>query len=367
MADSPPPQVLLIIRFTASLPDLPLPITTPKTTTTLSLKQLIRKHIAGTHATSRLRLIHAGKVLADTAPLTASLSLPPPPPPRARPPPSAAASSNDAKGKGKERATTSTTQDDDSVPEPRKVYVHCSIGDTLTPSALAAEATAAANAEAALEAAFSSGGARASASLLSKGTGAGVGASSSGSNAGGGVGGGGAAGAAAGQPGPGEPGVSTSTTTTTDAAPRGFDRLLNAGFTPAEVQQLRSQFRANLSFTHTPDTMPSAEEIRVMEDRWLDNDHGGGGRPGGTTVTDAAAGGAGEGGDAGGGGWGSATWSDNGGLDDMLYGNVVGFFWPLGALGWGFREEGVWSRRRQIAVLTGFLLNIVFGLLKLSG
>ncbi|KAL1628941.1 hypothetical protein SLS54_001632 [Diplodia seriata] len=348
MADPPPPQVLLIIRFTASLPDLPLPISTPKTTTTLSLKQLIRKHLAGAHATSRLRLIHAGKVLADTAPLTTSLSLPPPPPPRARPPPAAVAASDDAQGKGKQRATQQA--DDNGAPEPRKVYIHCSIGDALTPTALAAEATGAANAEAALEAAFSSGGARAPATLLSKG-GANAGVAGSSSSGGG----------AAGQSGHGEP--------TTDAAPRGFDRLLNAGFTPAEVQQLRSQFRANLSFTHTPDTMPSAEEIRVMEDRWLDNDHGGGGRPGGT-VTDGATGGGGgggEGGDVGGGGWGSATWSDNGGLDDMLYGNVVGFFWPLGALGWGFREEGVWSRRRQIAVLTGFLLNIIFGFLKLSG
>ncbi|KAF4539507.1 Conserved membrane [Lasiodiplodia theobromae] len=353
MADSPPPQVLLIIRFTASIPDLPLPISTPKTTTTLSLKQLIRKHIPAAHATSRLRLIHAGKVLADTAPLTTSLSLPPPPPPRAKPPPS----NDDVKGKGKERAT----QDDDSAPEPRKVYIHCSIGDTLTPSALTAEATAAAEAEAALEAAFSSGGGggtRTAATLL---PGSGGGASSSSS-----------VGASAAQP--GEPGIISSSsaataTASTDAAPRGFDRLLNTGFTPAEVQQLRSQFRANLSFTHTPDTMPSPEEIRVMEDRWLDNDSGGGGsgRPGGT-VTDGATGG--EGGDAGGGGgggWGTATWSDNGGLDDMLYGNVVGFFWPLGALGWGFREEGVWSRRRQIAVLTGFLLNIIFGFLKLSG
>ncbi|KAK7706436.1 hypothetical protein SLS57_009670 [Botryosphaeria dothidea] len=331
MADPPLPEVLLIVRFTASIPDLPLPVSNPKTTTTLSLKQLIRKRIPGAHATSRLRLIHAGKVLADTAPLTSSLSLPPPPPPRANKKLSEQ-STNDVKGKGKQ-----PVRDDDSstaVPEPRKVYIHCSIGDTLTPSALAAEATAATNAEAALEAAFTQGVSRTATTAAA--------------------------------PSGGEPSSAAAPAgSTTTEAPRGFDRLLSAGFTPAEVQQLRSQFRANLSFTHTPDTMPSAEEIRVMEDRWLDNDstNGGGGRTGGT-VTDGA-----ESGDAagGGGGWGTATWSDNGGLDDMLYGNVVGFFWPLGALGWGFREEGVWSRRRQIAVLTGFLLNIIFGFLRLSG
>ncbi|KAK8220218.1 DUF2407 C-terminal domain-containing protein [Phyllosticta capitalensis] len=312
MADALPPDLLLIVRFTASIPDLPLPIHSPKTTTTLSLKQLIRQHLPATHAASRLRLIHAGKVLADTAPLSSSLSLPPPPPPRAKPP-------DDSKAKGKERAR------DDS--EPRKLYIHCSIGDALTPSQLAAEKNAANSAEAALTAALSNGAPRPRVGSL---TGGSTGAATS------------SAGDAA----------------TTTAAPQGFDRLLSAGFTAAEVAALRSQFRANLSFTHTPDTMPSAAEMRVLEDRWLDNDNAN--RPVGVGE------GAGDAADGGGGGWGSATWSDNGGLDDMLYGNVVGFFWPLGALGWGFREEGVWSRRRQIAVLTGFLLNIIFGFLRLT-
>ncbi|KAH7064959.1 DUF2407 C-terminal domain-containing protein [Macrophomina phaseolina] len=344
----PPAEILLIVRFTASIPDLPLPIPNPRTTTTLSLKQLIRTRIPAPHASSRLRLIHAGKVLADTAPLTSSLSLPPPPPPRTskKPPPSAP----DVKGKGKQ-PVREDEEDDANKPEPRRVYIHCSIGDALAPAALDAEASAAASAEAALEAAFAHPGrTRTTGTTAPPSSSLHTAAGSSASDA--------VASASIGH-------------TSTTEAPRGFDRLLSTGFTPAEVQQLRSQFRANLSFTHTPDTMPSPEEIRVLEDRWLDNDMSGGGRPGGT-VTDGAGGGGGEGGDGGGGGgggggWGSATWSDNGGLDDMLYGNVVGFFWPLGALGWGFREEGVWSRRRQIAVLTGFLLNIIFGFLRLSG
>lgn len=344
MADPPAPEVLLIIRFTASIPDLPLPVSCPKTTTTLSLKQLIRTHLPPAHAASRLRLIHAGKVLADAAALTQSLSLPPPPPPRAKPPPGS--QHNDAKGKGKAQ-----DDDDTAAPEPRRVYIHCSIGDALSPLALTAEAAAAAEAEAALSAGAALAGKSAAAAAA-----AGAGASSS--NA-----------AAAGGGGTGDHAAAGTSSSSTTQAPRGFDRLLTAGFSPAEVQALRSQFRANLSFTHTPDTMPSAEEIRVMEDRWLDNDGGGGAGPGGgggTAVTEAGGGG-GEDATGGGGGWGTATWSDNGGLDDMLYGNVVGFFWPLGALGWGFREEGVWSRRRQIAVLTGFLLNIIFGFLRLSG
>ncbi|KAF2141202.1 uncharacterized protein K452DRAFT_287912 [Aplosporella prunicola CBS 121167] len=312
------PEILLIVRFTASLTDLPLPIFNTRTTTALSLKQLIRPHLPPTYSSNRLRLIHAGKVLADTAPLSTSLSLPPPPPPRSKP---SDDNGSKNKGKGKERAT-----DNEAAQEPRKLYIHCSIGDVLTPSDLVAEATSAANAEAALEAAISQ-----SHATLSAG---GVGTEIEGSL--------------------GAPKLSTGASTT--AAPRGFDRLLSTGFTAAEVASLRSQFRANLSFTHTPDTMPSVAEQRVLEDRWLDEGMGSGG-------TTATADGETAGGD---GGWGAASWADDNGLDDMLYGNVVGFFWPLGALGWGFREEGVWSRRRQIAVVTGFLLNIIFGFLKLS-
>ena len=55
-----------------------------------------------------------------------------------------------------------------------------------------------------------------------------------------------------------------------------------------------------------------------------------------------------------------------GGLDDILWGNVMGFFWPVGAVVWGFREEGVWSKRRQIAVLTGVLVNLAFSVLRVA-
>jgi hypothetical protein len=42
----------------------------------------------------------------------------------------------------------------------------------------------------------------------------------------------------------------------------------------------------------------------------------------------------------------------------------MGFLWPLGCIGWIIRQEGVWSRRRQIAVFTGFVLSVTFGMLK---
>lgn len=53
-----------------------------------------------------------------------------------------------------------------------------------------------------------------------------------------------------------------------------------------------------------------------------------------------------------------------GALDDLLWGNVMGFLWPLGCLGWVSREEGVWSRRRKVAVFTGTMLSFTFGILR---
>ncbi|RMZ77485.1 hypothetical protein DV738_g4344, partial [Chaetothyriales sp. CBS 135597] len=51
-------------------------------------------------------------------------------------------------------------------------------------------------------------------------------------------------------------------------------------------------------------------------------------------------------------------------LDDMLLGTAMGFFWPIGCLLWGVREEGVWSTRRKMAVVVGVCLNLVLGLVK---
>jgi hypothetical protein len=135
--------------------------------------------------------------------------------------------------------------------------------------------------------------------------------------------------------------------TTTTPTPRGFDRLLSGGFTPAEVNQLRLQFLSIQANIHTPDTMPSPSTLRRMEDAWIDDNAGNAGA------------GAGEGGfDFGDDGLGS------GALDDLLWGNIMGFLWPLGCIGWIIRQEGVWSRRRQIAVFTGFVLSVTFGMLK---
>jgi hypothetical protein len=197
----------------------------------------------------------------------------------------------DPKGKGKEV----------EIP-PSRVYINCSIGDVLSSAELSAEALAAA------ESSNKSKKGRDTKSPSKNGA------------------------------------VSQSTTT---PAPRGFDRLLSGGFTPAEVNQLRLQFLSIQASIHTPDTMPSPSTLRRMEDAWIDDNAG----QAGTTSGDGA-----------------FDFGDDslggGALDDLLWGNIMGFLWPLGCVGWIIREGGVWSRRRQIAVITGFMLSISFGILR---
>ncbi|EPE28516.1 hypothetical protein GLAREA_09637 [Glarea lozoyensis ATCC 20868] len=183
----------------------------------------------------------------------------------------------------------------------QRVYINCSIGDVLTADELSAEAAAAAQLT----------------NRASTGT---TNGSKSGS--------------------PSRPAVTTT-------AVRGFDRLLSGGFTAAEVNQLRLQFLSIQSNIHTPETMPSPTTLRHMEDAWIDDNAG-------NTGTGGAAGGFDFGDDGLGGG----------ALDDLLWGNVMGFLWPLGCLGWVLREEGVLSGRRQMAVFTGFMLSLTFGMLR---
>jgi len=282
----------LVIRFTTSAPDLVITIATPNYTSALSLKQKIRIHLPSETAAHRLRLISAGRVLADANAIAKSINIPPPPPRQ-----QAKTEPND-KGKAPLRSSSPGPQSN------ARVYVHCSVGDALTTEELEAEATAAEEADVA---------------LLSK-----------------------TKQAAEAVPRQGD------TSSRTTAGPRGFDRLLNAGFSQAEVATLRTQFLAIQAHTHTPDTMPTGDDLRALEDRWLDNDASGSGP--------AAGGGDGDG----------SFGAEDGGLEDMLWGNIMGFFWPIAAVCWLMREEGVWSRRRQIAVLSGMLVNLTFGFLRLT-
>jgi hypothetical protein len=290
----------VVVRFSTSNPDLILRISRPATTSALTLKLKVRDQLSAPQSESRLRLIHAGKVVAEEQALAKSLHARIPAPPRA------GGKSEKAKGK---RPLREHDDDDDHQEDPDvevlRVYVHCSVGDALLPAELAAEEKAAADADAALTSSLQND----------------VGASAYGD------------------------GHAPSSTTT--PAPRGFDRLLTAGFTAAEVATLRTQFLAIQAHTHTPDTMPTGQDLLALEELWLDN--------GSNTAT--------AGGDAAGGFGGE----DSRGLDDLIWGNLMGFFWPVGAMFWLMREEGVWSGRRQTAVLAGFVMNLTFGLFRMLG
>ena len=91
--------------------------------------------------------------------------------------------------------------------------------------------------------------------------------------------------------------------------------------------------------------------MRLLEERWLDAGATTGGGVGGGAAT-------------------TTTTDDEemtgGSLEDMLWGNVMGFFWAVGAVVWLVREEGVWSKRRQVGVVTGVLVNVAFCVLRVG-
>lgn len=305
-------ELLLTIRFSASIPDMPLEIPDPTTTTAAGLKQIIRKSLPEALAKHRLRLIYAGKALQDTEPLSTALNIKP----ANR---HSSAPSLDPSGKGK-----AAIRDPPRVNKPR-IYIHCSIGDiVLSTQDLAAEAASARKCDTDQEADASlrkaHGSSRDGEASLAPGLQ--------------GLSGGGEA-------------------PSTTPAPQGFDRLLATGFTVGEVSALRSQFLALQSLTYTPDTMPSGSELRRLEDRWLDEDSTGGNAGAGSAAPGAGAG--------------STDDGVSAGLDDMLWGSVMGFFWPLGCAMWLLKEEGVWSWRKGLAVFVGLAVNFGFGIINLLG
>jgi iron-sulfur cluster assembly protein len=289
--------LLIIVRFSASIPDLPLDVPTPDTTTGAGLKKLIRASLPSNLSTHRLRLIYAGRGLEDSTSLATSLKLPPSP---SRTPHPDSDDSQNGASNGKEKGKQPVR---DSRP---RIYIHCSIGDiALSETDLSAESSL-------------------SSTLLQK------------------------------HDSPLHPSSITHPSPpppTTTPAPRGFDRLLSAGFTASEVTALRSQFLAVQSVSRTPDTMPTGEELRDLEDRWMDE---------GSTAALAQAAEGGGGDDDGGFGGGSRS-----AMDDMLWGAVMGFFWPIGCAMWLRREEGVWSWRKGVAVFVGVVVNAAFGAMRI--
>ncbi|CAI7672656.1 unnamed protein product [Penicillium viridicatum] len=300
--------LLITVRFSASIPDLQLDVPEPETTTGAGLKQLIRAELPKPLSTHRLRLIYAGRGLEDTTALAVSLKLPPSPSRSPRPAADQPETPDDH-GKGKQAVRDTRS----------RLYIHCSIGDiALSESDLASEASVSSTVllEQKKQQTKKSPAKDVSPLLSTSAQ-------------------------------PGRQYQSQSQTTTTPA-PRGFDRLLSAGFTAAEVTALRSQFLAMQSVSRTPDTMPTGDQLRDLEDRWMDE---------GSTAAQVQGGLGGEGGvgeDEGGVGAGS-----RGAMDDMLWGAVMGFFWPVGCAMWLRREEG------GVAVCVGVIVNAVFGAMRI--
>ncbi|KAK5101829.1 hypothetical protein LTS08_004288 [Lithohypha guttulata] len=290
------------IRFSASISDLPLSVPANNGPTTATLKQLVRASLPVDLKDKRIRLIHAGKALDDAVPLSTSLK-------RlvSRPPSRVATPGPYDSGADSETGDKSKVKGKQAVRETTlaRVYIHCSIGDvTLSPEDLEAEA------------------ALAHPTQIEK------------------------------QDATTQQSQDEFNTNTTTPAPRGFERLLTAGFTASEVAALRLQFMSIQSHTHTPDTMPSPNALRAMEDQWLDNS--------GSLGLDETAAGATTAG-------GIEDDSARGALDDMIWGTTFGFFWPVGCLIWGLREEGIFSPRRKIAIAVGVVLNLGLGFVRWGG
>lgn len=148
-----------------------------------------------------------------------------------------------------------------------------------------------------------------------------------------------------------------------ERGPRGFDRLLSAGMSAAEVNQLRLSFRSMHESRNTADTMPSPDTLRDMEDAWLDNNNNAGmASTGGNSTdptTEGIAGGAGGGGD---------EFGLPGVLDLLFKGMFIGFIWPLGAIAWLVRgDEEKIPKRMRMFVYFGFVLSLLVGTIRVIG
>ena len=119
--EDPSSPVSLLIRFAISLPDLPIYVPAAANTSVSSLKSHVRSLLPSEQSKRRLRLIHAGKVLSDSATLGSQLQIPSAPPPK----------DDSKKGKGKDVEVEDVH---------RAVYIHCSVGDELSEDDLAKEA-----------------------------------------------------------------------------------------------------------------------------------------------------------------------------------------------------------------------------------
>ncbi|EPT05355.1 hypothetical protein FOMPIDRAFT_1111589 [Fomitopsis schrenkii] len=137
---------------------------------------------------------------------------------------------------------------------------------------------------------------------------------------------------------------------------RGFDRLAAAGFSEQDIANIRLQFHAHSAGDYLDQDFESDEEFeehaRALEEQWIDSFDNGGGA--------------------------SLSSPSSRASHTFLNGIIVGFFFPLiplfllrapkPAVFWGDGSEHeatgspVFSRRTQIGIIIGLLLNIIFGM-----
>ncbi|KAI9058567.1 hypothetical protein FKP32DRAFT_1659969 [Trametes sanguinea] len=257
-----PPLKNLTIRFTEGIPDLTVQVADKDTVK--DVKSSIRD-ARPELKTRRLRLIHAGQILADNTPVysrIASLEQQ-----RHRTP-----TGSDDEGDSVKRAISSQT-----------TWMHCSVGPQLT-----------------------------------------------------------------------EGEEDESKVQTAQLKPlRGFDRLLTAGFSQEDIANIRSQFHAQSTGDYLDQEFDDQEDYeehaRTLEDQWIDSLDGGG-----HAAQPQAA------------------------VTSLHNGIVLGFFFPLipfyffrnhkPAVFWEDDTEHVmsdppiFSRKMQMGIVVGFLLNVLFGL-----
>ncbi|OAA69844.1 putative protein family UPF0645, transmembrane [Cordyceps fumosorosea ARSEF 2679] len=145
--------------------------------------------------------------------------------------------------------------------------------------------------------------------------------------------------------------------TTTKPRPRGFDRLLQAGFTTSEVATLRTQLASIRAERFAPDEAPpSPDTMRRLEDAWIDGNAG-------DLPPSISSGG--------GGGGGRGPLDDDGSdmstvLDVLIRAMMIGFFFPLGSMTWLLRQD-VWGDKWRIFVGSGVVLSLTVGIFMTMG
>ncbi|KAK9480260.1 DUF2407 C-terminal domain-containing protein [Lipomyces japonicus] len=119
--------------------------------------------------------------------------------------------------------------------------------------------------------------------------------------------------------------------------PIGFDRLRSAGFSEQDIAQLRIQFN-RLHGGLNNNNNKHDDATRQLEERWMNE---------GATAQDTLPDG-----------------SPVGVYEDLLFGTVVGFF--LGFIALFFLREGsMFSKRQQMAIIAGIIINISFAILRM--